>query len=61
MTVERSAFVVRVVCYLAFGTFLVVCNLVFDYARIRTVVEDRHSASARSSPACDSCAGTRRR
>jgi hypothetical protein len=30
--------------YLAFGTFLVVCNLVFDYARIRTVVEDRHSA-----------------
>jgi hypothetical protein len=44
MTVERSAFVVRVLCYLTFGTFLVVCNLVFDYARIRTVVEDRHSA-----------------
>ena len=44
MTVERSAFVVRVLCYLFFGTFLVVCNLVFDYARIRTVVEDRHSA-----------------
>ena len=44
MTVERSAFVVRLLCYLAFGTFLVVCNLVFDYARIRTVVEDRHSA-----------------
>jgi hypothetical protein len=44
MTVERSAFVVRVLCYLAFATFLIVCNLVFDYARIRTVVEDRHSA-----------------
>jgi hypothetical protein len=44
MTAERSAFVVRVLCYLAFGTFLVVCNLVCDYARIRTVVEDRHSA-----------------
>jgi hypothetical protein len=44
MTAERSAFAVRVLLYLAFGTFLVVCNLVFDYARIRTVVEDRHSA-----------------
>lgn len=44
MTVERSAFVVRLLCYLAFGTFLIVVNLVFDYARIRTVVEDRHSA-----------------
>jgi len=44
MTAERSAFVVRVLCYLAFGTFLIVCNLVFDYARIRTVVEDRRSA-----------------
>ena len=44
MTVERSAFVVRLLCYLAFGTFLIVFNLVFDYARIRTVVEDRHSA-----------------
>ena len=27
-----------------FGALLVVCNLVFDYARIRTVVEDRRSA-----------------
>ena len=44
MTAERSAFVVRVLLYLVFGTFLIVCNLVFDYARIRTVVEDRHSA-----------------
>jgi hypothetical protein len=31
-------------CYLVFAAILVGCNLVFDYARIRTVVEDRHSA-----------------
>jgi hypothetical protein len=43
-TVERTAFVVRAICYVIFGTFLVACNLVFDYARIRIVVEDRHSA-----------------
>ena len=45
MTAERSAFAVRVLCYLAFGLLLVVCNLVFDYARIRIVVEDRRSAA----------------
>ena len=44
MTAERSAFAVRVLCYLAFGTVLIVCNLIFDYARIRVVVEDRRSA-----------------
>jgi hypothetical protein len=44
MTAERSAFAVRLLCYLVFGAILVACNLVFDYARIRTVVEDRHSA-----------------
>jgi hypothetical protein len=44
LTAERSAFVVRLLCYLAFGTLLIVCNLVFDYARIRIVVEDRRSA-----------------
>jgi hypothetical protein len=44
MTAERSSFAVRVVCYLAFGTLLIVCNLIFDYARIRIVVEDRRSA-----------------
>ena len=44
MTAERSAFAVRLLCYLAFGTLLIVCNLVFDYARIRIVVEDRRSA-----------------
>ena len=31
-------------CYLVFGMLLVLCNVVFDYARIRIVVEDRRSA-----------------
>jgi hypothetical protein len=44
MTAERQAFAVRMICYLAFGTLLVVSNLVLDYARIRIVVEDRRSA-----------------
>jgi hypothetical protein len=44
MTVERTAFIVRACCYLVFGGFLVLANLVFDYARIRIVVEDRRSA-----------------
>jgi hypothetical protein len=43
-TVERTAFLVRVMGYAGFGALLVACNLVFDYARIRMVVEDRHSA-----------------
>ena len=30
--------------YLVFGLLLVLCNLVFDYARVRIVVEDRRSA-----------------
>lgn len=44
LTVERTAFLIRVACYLLFGLFLVLTNLVFDYARIRLVVEDRRSA-----------------
>ena len=43
-TVERTAFLVRLILYLVFGVLLLACNLVFDYARIRIVVEDRHSA-----------------
>lgn len=42
--VERTAFAYRVVGYLLFGVLLLVCNIVFDYARIRIVVEDRRSA-----------------
>lgn len=44
VTVERTAFLIRVSCYAAFGVLLAACNLVFDYARIRIVVEDRRSA-----------------
>ena len=42
--VERTAFAYRVAGYLVFGGLLVACNLVFDYARVRIVVEDRRSA-----------------
>lgn len=44
VTVERTAFAIRLALYLVFGALLVAVNLVFDYARIRIVVEDRHSA-----------------
>jgi hypothetical protein len=44
LTVERTAFVIRLGLYIVFGMLLVLCNLVFDYARIRIVVEDRRSA-----------------
>jgi hypothetical protein len=44
LTVERTAFAVRVAEYLFFGALLLACNIVFDYARIRIVVEDRRSA-----------------
>jgi hypothetical protein len=44
MTAERTAFLVRLGCYAVFGALLVACSLVFDYARVRTVVEDRRSA-----------------
>jgi hypothetical protein len=44
VTAERTAFAIRVLFYLGFGVLLIICNIVFDYARIRIVVEDRHSA-----------------
>ena len=43
MTVERQAFAVRAVLYVVFGLLLVGVSLVFDYARVRAVVEDRRS------------------
>ena len=42
-TVERNAFLVRAALYLLFGTLLIACNLILDYAKIRAVVEDRRS------------------
>lgn len=44
LAAERTAFAVRVACYLLFGSMLAAATLVFDYARIRIVVEDRRSA-----------------
>lgn len=46
MTVERTGFMVRLTGYVIFGLLLIACNIVFDYARIRIVVEDRRSAIA---------------
>jgi hypothetical protein len=43
MTVERSAFLVRLGCYAVFAGLLGGVNLVFDYAKVRAVVEDRRS------------------
>lgn len=44
MTSERSAFGVRLLLYIAFAVVLFAANLLFDYAKIRMVVEDRRSA-----------------
>jgi hypothetical protein len=43
-TSERAAFAVRAAGYAVFVLLLVLCNVIFDYARIRIVVEDRRSA-----------------
>lgn len=43
-TAERTAFLLRAAGYILFGSILVFFNLIFDYARIRIVVEDRRSA-----------------
>ena len=44
VTAERTAFAIRALLYLFFGMLLILFNVVFDYARIRIVVEDRRSA-----------------
>jgi len=43
VTVERTAFAVRVALYLVFGGVVAACATVFDYAKVRAVVEDRRS------------------
>ena len=43
VTVERTAFAIRLSA-ISFRKILILSNLVFDYARIRIVVEDRRSA-----------------
>jgi hypothetical protein len=43
LTVERTAFLIRLAMYVAFGVVLAGCNAAFDYAKVRAVVEDRRS------------------
>lgn len=42
---EQAAFALRAGGYLLFGALILACNILFDYARIRLVVEDRRSAT----------------
>jgi hypothetical protein len=44
VTVERTAFVYRLALYLIFFAVVAAVNVLFDYAKIRMVVEDRRSA-----------------
>jgi hypothetical protein len=44
VTVERTAFGYRIGLYVLFGALIMLVNLIFDYAKIRMVVEDRRSA-----------------
>ncbi len=44
VNLEPTAFFIRAGLYLIFGLALGACNLVFDYAKVRAVVEDRRSA-----------------
>jgi hypothetical protein len=46
LTVERTAFFVRVACYAVFFLLLAACNLFFDVAKVRLIVEDRRSVIA---------------
>ncbi|MGH9142208.1 MAG: hypothetical protein ACRD2I_13840 [Vicinamibacterales bacterium] len=43
MTVERTAFIVRAGLYLVFGAAVAAATMIFDYAKVRAVVEDRRS------------------
>jgi hypothetical protein len=43
LTDERTAFAYRVVLYVLFLIPLLLANLIFDYAKVRAVVEDRRS------------------
>lgn len=43
VTVERTAFLIRIAGYALFGALVLPVNLLLDYAKIRVVVEDRRS------------------
>ena len=44
LSIEREAFAWRAGLYAVFGALLVATNVVFDYGKVRIVVEDRRSA-----------------
>ena len=44
VTVERTALIIRLGCYLLFAALLMIVSITFDYARVRIVVEDRRRA-----------------
>ena len=41
---ERTAFLIRLAMYGLFGVAVAACTVVFDYSKVRAVVEDRRSA-----------------
>jgi hypothetical protein len=43
VTVERTAFFIRLALYAVFAAPLLLTNILFDYAKVRAVVEDRRS------------------
>jgi hypothetical protein len=43
VTVERTAFLWRAALYVVFATLLCLASIIFDYAKVRAVVEDRRS------------------
>ena len=52
LSVERRAFLARVALYVLFGALVALANIVFDYAKVRAVVEDRRSALGALLAAC---------
>jgi hypothetical protein len=43
VTVERTAFFIRLALYAVFATLVALVSIIFDYAKVRAVVEDRRS------------------
>jgi hypothetical protein len=43
LAVERTAFFLRLALYIVFGALVGAVNLLFDYAKVRAVIEDRRS------------------
>jgi hypothetical protein len=43
VSVERTAFFIRLGLYVIFGVLVAACTVVFDYTKVRAVVEDRRS------------------